>query len=163
MARQASSGLTTPRWHQGNGAACHRRVRSRQRRIVQAVQAGAWRKVKRLSSLLVHACAARALAVRRVTEHTGTKTPGVDNALWETPEKTATAIDRIGQGRGYHPRPLQRLSMPKKNGTQRPRSMPTLEDRARQASPLQALHPSAETTADPTPRGSVRNADAPMR
>ena len=97
MERQASSGLTTPCWHQVNWAACHRRVRSLQRRIVQAVQAGAWRKVKRLSSLLVHSFAARALAVRRVTENTGKKTPGVDNELWETPEKKATAIDRIGQ------------------------------------------------------------------
>ena len=60
MELQASSGLTTPRWHQVNWAACHRRVRSLQRRIVQAVQAGAWRKVKRLSSLLVHSFAARA-------------------------------------------------------------------------------------------------------
>ena len=149
MELQASSGLTTPRWHQVNWAACHRRVRSLQRRIVQAVQAGAWRKVKRLSYLLVHSFAARALAVRRVTENTGKKTPGVDNELWDTPEKKATAIDRIGQWRGYRPRPLKRLYIPKKNGTQRPLSIPTLEDRARQAIHLQALQPIAETTADP--------------
>jgi RNA-directed DNA polymerase len=153
MERQASSGLTTRRWHQIHWAACHRRVRSLQRRIVQAVQAGAWRKVKRLRSLLVHSFAARALAVRRVTGNTGTKTPGVDNALWETPEKQATAIDRIGHWRGSRPRPLQRLSSPKKNGPQRPRSMPTLEDRARQAIHLQALQPIAETTADPNAYG----------
>lgn len=45
---QASLGLATMVWHRINWAACHRRVRSLQRRIVQAVQAGAWRKVKRL-------------------------------------------------------------------------------------------------------------------
>ena len=73
---QASSGLTTRAWHRINWAACHRRVRSLQRRIVQAVQAGAWRKVKRLSYLLVHSFAARALAVKRVTENTGKKRPG---------------------------------------------------------------------------------------
>jgi hypothetical protein len=56
----ASSGLATPAWHSRNWARCYRRVRSLQRRIVQAVQAGAWRKVKRLSYLLVHSCAARA-------------------------------------------------------------------------------------------------------
>src|SRR5215467_12427187 len=109
MELQASPGLRAPRWHQVNWAACHRRVRSLQRRIVQAVQAGAGCKVKRLRSLLVHSFAARALAVRRVTEHIGTKTPGIDNELWETPEKKAAAIDRIGQWHGYHPRPLQRL------------------------------------------------------
>jgi RNA-directed DNA polymerase len=149
MELQASSGLTTRRWHQVNWAAGHRRVRSLQRRIVQAVQAGAWRKVKRLSSLLVHAFAARALAVKRVTENTGTKTPGGDNDLWDTPEKKATAIDRRGQWRGYRPRPLKRLSIPKKNGTQRPLSIPPMGDRARQAISRQALQPIAETTADP--------------
>jgi RNA-directed DNA polymerase len=58
---QASSGLTRLAWHRINWAACHRRVRSLQRRIVQAVKAVAWLKVKRLSYLLVHSLAARAL------------------------------------------------------------------------------------------------------
>ena len=62
---QASSGLATAAWHSSNWAQCYRQVRSLQRRIVQAVQAGAWRKVKRLSYRLVHAFAARALAVKR--------------------------------------------------------------------------------------------------
>jgi RNA-directed DNA polymerase len=61
---QASLGLARRAWHQINWAACYRRVRSLQRRIVQAVQAGAWRKVKRLSYLWVHSVAARALAVK---------------------------------------------------------------------------------------------------
>ena len=50
-------------------------MRSLQRRIVQAVQAGAWRQVKRLSYRLVHSFAARALAVKRVTEHPGRNHP----------------------------------------------------------------------------------------
>ncbi len=60
LVRQASSGRAVRDWHRITWGACHRRVRSLQRRIVQAVQTGAWRKVKRLSSRLVHACAARA-------------------------------------------------------------------------------------------------------
>src|SRR5206468_4620151 len=127
MELQASSGLiTTQPWHTINWAACHRQVRSLQRRIVQAVQAGAWRKVKRLSSLLVHSFAARALAVKRVTENAGKKTPGVEKDLWGTPEKQAAAVQRIGPWRGYRPQPLKRLSIPKKHGTQRPLSMPTM-------------------------------------
>jgi len=148
-------------WHRINWAACYRQVRSLQRRIVQAVQAGAWRKVKRLSSLLVHSCAARAIAVKRVTEHTGKKMPGVDGDLWDTPEKTAHAVARIGRGRGYRPAPLKRISIPKKNGQQRPLSIPPLGARARQAVDLQALQPIAETTGDehsdgfrPTRRGA---------
>src|SRR5919198_316619 len=105
---QASSNLTMRAWHRINWAACHRRVRSLQRRIVQAVQAGAWRKVKRLSSLLVHSFAARALAVKRVTENTGKKTPGVDGDLWDTPAKKANAVARIGRWQGSRSAPLRR-------------------------------------------------------
>jgi RNA-directed DNA polymerase len=145
---QASSGLATTAWHQINWASCHRQVRSLQRRIVQAVQAGVWRKVKRLSYLLVHSFAGRALAIKRVTENTGKKTPGVDGDLWDTPTKKAHAVARIGRWRGYRPAPLKRIYIPKKNGTQRPLSIPTLTDRARQAVYLQALQPIAETTGD---------------
>jgi RNA-directed DNA polymerase len=135
-------------WHRINWAACHRRVRSLQRRIVQAVKAGAWRKVKRLSYLLVHSFAARALAVKRVTENKGKKTPGIDGELWDTPEKKATAVERIGRWRGYRPVPLRRLYIPKKNGKKRPLSIPAQIDRGKQALWLQALAPIAETRAD---------------
>jgi RNA-directed DNA polymerase len=56
----ASSGLTTAAWHGIDWRGCYRRVRSLQRRIVQAVQRGAWRKGTRLRYLLVHSLAARA-------------------------------------------------------------------------------------------------------
>jgi RNA-directed DNA polymerase len=137
--RQASSDLMTITWHRINWAGCHRRVRSLQRRIVQAVQAGAWRKVKRLSYLLVHSFAARALAVKRVTENTGRKTPGVDGDLWDTPEKKAQAIERIGRWQRYRPVPLKRIYIPKKNGKRRPLSIPAMGDRARKALYLRAL------------------------
>jgi RNA-directed DNA polymerase len=148
LALQASSGRASLDWHRINWVACHRRVRSLQRRIVQAVQTGAWRKVKRRTYRLVHSFAARALAVKRVTENTGKKTPGVDGELWETPAKKAHAVARIGRWRGYRPAPLKRIYIPKKNGQQRPLSIPTLTDRARQAVYLQALQPIAETTGD---------------
>jgi RNA-directed DNA polymerase len=117
------------------------------------VQAGAWRQGKRLRSLLVPSFAARALAIKRVTEHAGKKTPGVDNDLWDTPEQKATAVSRLGQWRGYRPRALKRLYIPKKNGPQRPLSIPTMDERARPAVYLQTLQPLADTTADPNSDG----------
>jgi RNA-directed DNA polymerase len=141
----ASLGLTTNEWHGINGAACHRRVRSLQRRRVQVVRAGAWRKARRLSYLWVHSFAARALAVKRVTENPGKRTPGMDGELWDTPEKKAAGVERIGQWRGYRPVALERIDTPKKNGKQRPLSIPAMEDRARQSLWLQALPPIAET------------------
>ena len=83
-----------------------------------------------------------------MTENRGKKTPGVDGARWETPEQKATAVTRIGQWRAYQPQPLNRVSIPKPNGKHRPLSIPTLEDRARQALYLQTLQPIAETQAD---------------
>jgi len=89
MLLQASFGAGMFGWHGIDWANCHRRVRSLQRRIVQAMKAGAWRKAKRLNYLLVKSFAARAVAVKRVTENRGKKTPGVDGEIWDTPELKA--------------------------------------------------------------------------
>jgi RNA-directed DNA polymerase len=145
---QASSGLATTAGHRHHWAACHRRGRSLPRRIVQAVLAGAWRQVKRLSSLVVHSWAARTVAVTRVTENAGKKPPGVDGDRWTTPAKKAHAVARIGRWQGSRSAPLRRVYLPKKHGQHRPLSLPTLTDRARQAVSLQAWQPVAETTAE---------------
>ena len=150
---QASLGLELTVWHQINWARCHRQVRSLQRRIVQAVRAGCWRKVNRLSYLLVHSFAARALAVKRVTENAGKTTPGIDGEVWDTPERKAQAVEQIGRWRHYQPLPLRRIYIPKKQGQQRPLSIPVMSDRARQALYLQSLQPIAETTGDPNSYG----------
>jgi len=145
---QASFGLEAVTWNSINWTACHRKVRSLQRRIVQAVQAGAWRKVKRLSYLLVNSFSAQALAVKRVTENKGRKTPGVDGEIWDTLELKAQAVQRLADVQGYRPRPLKRKYIAKKNGKRRPLSIPVMEDRGRQAVHLQALSPIAESLAD---------------
>ena len=53
-------------------------VNSLQTRIVKAQEAGRYDKVKSLQYLLTHSQSARILAVERVTENDGRKTPGVD-------------------------------------------------------------------------------------
>ncbi|MCP4379793.1 MAG: group II intron reverse transcriptase/maturase, partial [bacterium] len=141
MLLQASFGAEILDWQWIDWSKCHRRVRSLQRRIVQAVKAGAWRKVKRLNYLLVNSFAARALAVKRVTENKGKKTPGVDGEVWDTPDLKAAAVQRIAHVRGYMPKPLKRKYIAKSNGKQRPLSIPVMEDRGRQAVHLQALSP----------------------
>ena len=57
-------------------------------RIAQATKVGRWGKVRALQRLLTHSYSGKVLAVRRVTENDGKKTPGVDQEIWDTPEKT---------------------------------------------------------------------------
>src|SRR5437879_8446953 len=110
-------------WHQINWRQAERTVRRLQTRIAKATQAGKWGKVKALQRLLTHSFSGRALAVRRVTENTGKRTPGVDGTIWKTPDQKAEAIQLLTQ-RGYHPLPLRRVYIPKSNGAQRPLSIP---------------------------------------
>jgi RNA-directed DNA polymerase len=123
-------------------------VRRLQKRIVKAVQQQRWGKVKALQHLLTHSRSAKLLAVLRVTENKGKNTPGVDGVTWTTPAQKREAVGTLRQ-RGYRPRPLRRVYIPKKNGTLRPLGIPTMRDRAMQALYLQALDPVAETVADP--------------
>src|SRR5277367_1098474 len=94
----------------------------------------------------------KALAVKRVTENQGKRTPGVDRTTWSTPELKSRAVLSLKQ-RGYRPRPLRRVFIPKANGKMRPLGIPTMTDRAMQALHLLTLEPIAETTADPNSYG----------
>ena len=123
------------------------RVRRLQLRIAKAIRADKHGKAKALSWLLTHSRSAKLLAVKRVTENKGAKTPGVDNKVWRTDKQKYEAAQNLKR-RGYRPQPLRRLYIPKKNGKLRPLSIPTLQDRAMQALHALALKPIAETVAD---------------
>src|SRR5690348_18367851 len=86
-----------PTWHQINWRQAERNVRRLQARIAQATQAGRWGKVKALQRLLTHSHSGKALAVRRVTENTGKRAPGVDGITWHTPEQKAEAVHTLIQ------------------------------------------------------------------
>lgn len=143
----ASSGGTT-HWHGIDWAKCYSEVKRLQARIVKATKEGRWNKVKALQWLLTHSFSGKAVAVRRVTENQGKKTPGVDKVTWSTPETKYHAIEVLVR-RGYAPLPLRRITIPKKNGKRRPLGIPCMIDRAMQALYLLALAPISETTADP--------------
>jgi RNA-directed DNA polymerase len=142
----------TGTWRAIDWRKANQTVRRLQARIVKATQAGRWGKVKALQRLLTHSFSGKALAVRRVTENQGKRTPGVDRVTWDDPRRKWMAIHSL-QRRGYMPRPLRRVYIPKANGKMRPLGIPTMQDRAMQALYLLALDPIAETTADPTSYG----------
>jgi RNA-directed DNA polymerase len=134
-------------WHQINWSGAHQSVARLQTRIAKAVKAGEWRKARSLQRLLTQSTSAKALAVKKVTENRGRKTPGVDGKTWSTPEEKWDAVSSLSNKR-YKPLPLRRIHIPKANGDKRPLGIPTMRDRAMQALHLLALDPVAETTGD---------------
>ena len=145
--RAGAASHATVDWRAIDWRRVNQNVRRLQARIVKATQAGRWGRVKARQRLLTHSFSGKALAVRRVTENQGKRTPGVDGETWDTPAKKAWAVRALRQ-RGYRPRPLRRVYIPKKNGKLHPLGIPTMADRAMQALYLLALDPIAETTGD---------------
>jgi RNA-directed DNA polymerase len=127
-------------------------VRRLQARIVKAVRQGRWGRVKALQRLLTRSFHGKLLAVRRATENRGSRTAGVDGQTWRHPRSKEIAVTLLRQ-RGYRPKPLRRVYIPKPNGKMRPLGIPTMLDRAMQALYLLALDPIAETGADPNSYG----------
>lgn len=146
QAECASSAALTA-WQTINWVSCEKEVRKLQVRIVEALKANRIGKVKSLQRILISSFSAKALAVRRVTSNSGGSTAGVDKETWLTPIRRYKAISSLTT-RGYKPKPLRRVFIPKKNGKMRPLGIPTIKDRAMQALFLMALEPIAETLAD---------------
>lgn len=135
------------KWSTINWSSVSKHVKRLQMRIAKATREEKPGKVKALQWLLTHSFNAKLLAVKRVTQNRGKKTAGVDGELWKSPQqkmKGALSLQRCN----YQPKPLRRIYIPKRNGKQRPLSIPTIKDRAMQALHLQALEPVAEVLAD---------------
>ena len=139
-------------WRSIDWKAVEASVRRMQVRIAKAVREGRFGKAKAIQWLLTHSFYAKLLAVKRTTSNKGKRTPGVDGIVWKTPRRKMEAVYQIKR-QDYHPLPLRRIYIPKKNGKLRPLSIPTMKDRAMQALHKLALEPIAETTADPNSYG----------
>jgi len=122
-------------------------VRRLQMRIAKAIRENRHGKARVLQWLLTHSRSAKFLAVKRVTENKGHRTPGIDKKVWRTDRQKFQAVNQLTR-RSYHPQPLRRIYIKKKNGKLRPLSIPTMLDRAQQALHMLALAPVAETRAD---------------
>lgn len=127
-------------------------VKRLQMRIAKAIRQGRQGKAKALQWLLTHSFYAKLLAVKRVTQSRGAKTPGIDGVVWSTHRQKFEAAKALHR-KGYHSQPLRRIYIPKKNGQQRPLSIPTLHCRAQQALHLLGLEPVTEVKADPCAYG----------
>lgn len=117
-------------------------------RIAKAFREGKHSKVKALQWILTHSFYGKLLAVKRVTQNRGGKTPGIDGIVWKTSkEKMAAALSL--KRKGYKSEPLKRIYIPKKQkGKLRPLSIPVMHCRGQQALHLLALEPVSEMIVD---------------
>lgn len=122
-------------------------VKRLQLRIARAIKIGRYAKAKALQWILTHSFSAKLLAIKRVTQNKGKRTPGIDGVIWKTDSQKMKAVYELKR-KGYKAQPLRRIYIPKKNGKLRGLGIPTKMDRAQQALHLMGLMPIAETLAD---------------
>jgi RNA-directed DNA polymerase len=67
-----------------------------------------------LSEFYQHSFFAKLLAIKRVTQNTGKRTPGVDGVIWKTDKQKMNAAYALKR-KGYKAQPLRRIYIPKKN------------------------------------------------
>jgi RNA-directed DNA polymerase len=128
-------------WH-----SVKKQVKGLQMGIAKAIREGKHGKAKSLQWILTHSWYGKLLAVKRVVQNSGAKTPGVDAVTWRTPQQKISAVKSL-QRLGYKPQPLRRVYIPKKNG-KRPLDIPCMIDKAYQALYLLALEPISENLLD---------------
>jgi N-terminal domain of reverse transcriptase len=133
-----------PEWLQANWKQIGKDVKRLQVRIAKATLEGRWGKVKALQHLLTRSHSGKMLAVKRVTENRGKRTPGVDGKIWSSPAAKWNGMQSL-RHRGYRARPLRRVYIPKSNGKKRPLGIPCMCCRALQALWKLALEPVAES------------------
>lgn len=80
-----ASSRTALIWDQANWLHIQAEVKRLHVRIAKAIQEGRWGKVKALQRLLTRSHSGKVLAVKRVTENRGKRTPGVDGKMWSSP------------------------------------------------------------------------------
>ncbi len=149
-------------WSEADWSRIAKRVKRLQERIAQAVLAGRWGKARALQHLLTRSYSGKMLAVKRVTENRGKRTPGIDQQIWNSPTAKWKGMLSL-RHHGYRALPLRRIYIPKSNGKKRPLGIPRMLCRAMQALWKLALEPIAECTADPNSYGfrpKRRTADA---
>ena len=143
---EQTSGRDLTRWSDINWTAVKACVRRLQGRIFRAAAHGELAQVKNLQKLLVRSQAAKLLAIRQVTQaNDGKHTPGIDGVVCDTPEARLALLQDGLSLRGYQPKPVRRVYIPKANGQWRPLGIPTVKDRTMQAIVTMALEPEWES------------------
>ena len=147
ISKEISASSDGAQWQSIDWKSVEAHVLKLQMRIAKATREKKYGKVNSLQWLLTHSRSAKLLAVRRVSQNKGSKTPGIDGVIWNTDARRMKAVNQLSR-KTYKAKPLKRIYIPKKNGKLRPLGIPCIIDRAQQALHLLALEPVSETLAD---------------
>ena len=147
ISTEISASSDGAQWQSIDWKSAEAHVLKLQMRIAKATREKKYGKVKSLQWLLTHSRSAKLLAVRRVSQNKGSKTPGIDGVIWNTDTRRMKAVNQLSR-KTYKAKPLKRIYIPKKNGKLRPLGIPCMIDRAQQALHLLSLEPVSETLAD---------------
>lgn len=144
---------TTVEWKNLNWRKLERVVFKLQKRIYKASSRGDVKTVRRLQKTLIKSWAAKALAVRKVSQdNQGKKTAGIDGIKSLNPAqrlKLAENLRITGKSK-----PTRRVWIPKpKTDEKRPLGIPTMYDRALQTLVKLALEPEWEAFFEPNSYG----------
>jgi RNA-directed DNA polymerase len=142
-------------WTQAPWRKLERHVYRLQKRIYHAQSRGQVKDVHSVQRLLMRSCAARMLAVRRVTQdNQGKKTAGVDGVKAVGPMVRLLFVERLRHPEAIHARPVRRVYIPKPGkDEQRPLGIPVMLDRAHQTLVKLALEPQWEARFEPNSYG----------
>ena len=147
MKAEQTDGREPMKWSSVDWTATEAVVRRIQDRIFRAAKAGDGTRVANLQKLLARSRSAKLLAIRQVTQrNAGRGTPGIDGVVCRTPEDRVALLESGLELKGYTPKPVRRVYIPKANGKGcRPLGIPTVKDRVMQAVVKLALEPEWET------------------
>jgi RNA-directed DNA polymerase len=159
--RDVSTRITNG-WYEINWRQAEIKMKDLQEKIVIATLEGNFKEVYRLQWVILQSFEGRALAIRRVINNKGGKTPGIDGIVWNGPNDYWLAIKElsiiVNNPREYKAQPLKRVFIPKDNGKEtRPLGIPTIMDRAVQALYYLGVDPVVETQSDPNSYGFRKN------
>ena len=95
-------------------------VRRLQERIYQHTKSQQWLKVRNLQKLLARSYYTKVVAIREITQRNhGKNTPGIDNKIYDTPDKRWTLSKETFSYQTDQPLPLKRVFINKQDGTKR--------------------------------------------